>query len=361
MRIPNRALWVLGLIASTAILAACSAGNSQSGFSAAAPTTTALEAIRLTTSSGFVPPFHPNHRKSWTSFRPDRKTKTPLLYVSDTFGGAVEVYNYKTHALTGEATGLMEPYGECSDKRGDVYVADFLAGTVVEFPYGSTTPSRTIAGLDHPIGCSVNPKNGDLAVSQYFGGLDNTGSVLIFAGAKGAPAAYNFTPFTWPPGYDKNGNLYASGKDPSFSAECYTPCLEELPLGGSSFGHVSFDQTLFFPGAVEWDGQYLGVSDQEAGSAEVTKIYRLSCSGNACSTKETVTLTDTCNNEKTSVVQWAEYSKKPNLQSRKTVTAILSGNNACPGTYDDWKYPDGGNPIKEFSGPAAAWGQTIVK
>jgi hypothetical protein len=70
--------------------------------------------------------------------------------------------------LLGEATGFEAPSGPCSDKKGDVYVTDFNAGTITEFAYGSTTPMRTLSDTTgSPDGCSVNPKTGDLAVTNW--------------------------------------------------------------------------------------------------------------------------------------------------------------------------------------------------
>ena len=62
-------------------------------------------------------------------------------------------------------SGFKDPYGACSDKDGNAYVADFGSGTITMFKYGGTKGKIVAKGLKEPIGCSVN-ENGDLAVSQ---------------------------------------------------------------------------------------------------------------------------------------------------------------------------------------------------
>ena len=322
-----------------------------------------LAAFRQTNAAGIVPTAHLTRFRSYMHVHP--RKGTPLLYVSDIRNSEVEVYDWKTHSLVGVAGGFDAPYGECSDRSGDVYVTDFGSNTVTEFPYGTTSPSRIIRnGLnDYPIGCSVSPKNGDLAVTQYEGGLGSgTGSVVVFPAGKNSGTPYTFFEFTWPAGYDSEGNLFAEGEGGACAGST-TVCLAELPYRGSSFSNVSFNQTINYPGAVQWDGRYLGFGDQEGGGNYVTEIYRSTCSRSVCTKVSTVTFADSCNGKNVTFVQWAEYSKKPNLQSRGLTTRVAAGNNSCyysPGV-NIWKYPAGGSPTRQLSITGEADGQTIVK
>ena len=95
----------------------------------------------------------------------------------------------------------------------------------------------------------------------------------------------------------------------------------------------------------------------------MTEIYRSTCSGSVCTKVSTVTFADSCNGKNVTFVQWAEYSKKPNLQSRGLTTRVAAGDNSCyysPGV-NIWKYPAGGSPTRQLSITGEADGQTIVK
>src|SRR5579883_1977888 len=91
-----------------------------------------------------------------------------VLYVGVTEGGAVDAYDFKSGELLGSASeGFQFPDGLCGDKKGDVYAVDYNAATITEFAAGTLTVIKTLAdSTGYPIGCSVNPKNGDLAVTN---------------------------------------------------------------------------------------------------------------------------------------------------------------------------------------------------
>ncbi len=88
---------------------------------------------------------------------PDAKRMT-LLYITNANDGTVFVYSYPKGTMEGELTGFEEPYGDCTDKTGDVWIVDDEASTVTEYAHGGSTPIRTLNDSgEYPAGCS-NPE-----------------------------------------------------------------------------------------------------------------------------------------------------------------------------------------------------------
>jgi hypothetical protein len=82
----------------------------------------------------------------------------------------VDIYNAngKSNKLMGQITGFNEPYGMCADKSGNVYVTNMQAQNILEYAHGGTTAINTITDTyGDPGGCSINPKTGDLAVTNF--------------------------------------------------------------------------------------------------------------------------------------------------------------------------------------------------
>jgi hypothetical protein len=228
---------VLGACTVALLLTSCRNDGSQMGFGSLG---TIQGADRFTEDSPSILRFfnrtlarpialhmHPSHRRSWMN--PDAK-KTDLLYVSDEGSGVVDVYSYKTpngKGLMGQLTGFEFPYGDCSDEAGNVYIDDFLASQVVEYAKGGTTPLKTLAVTGLPIGCSVDPATGNLAVSAFVEANPSTtcGGVWVFAGGSGTPTLYedpNICEY-WSPGYDNASNLSSRARAPIQAASTSSP------------------------------------------------------------------------------------------------------------------------------------------
>ena len=213
-------------------------------------------------------------------------------------------------------------------------------------------------GLKEPIGCSVDEK-GNLAVSQYAGGRRGKGSVVIYRAGSKTGTAYNGPHLTWPPSFDTTGDLFVEGKNGSCGRGI---CVSELPAGGKSFTTVTLSgATIGFPGSVELNQGTLEFGDQDYNGNHTTAIYSASCSGSTCTVTATTNLTDNCTPDTyDDTVQWAEYSKRPNLQSKGKVKEVAGGNIDCASRFNIWSFPGGGNPTGQISGPFQAEGQTIV-
>src|SRR5580704_3269224 len=66
------------------------------------------------------------HHGDWVS--PDKKSKKPLLYISDYGANVVYFYNYTPGSIGSQvgsiSSGISGAQGLCSDKKGDVYIAN---------------------------------------------------------------------------------------------------------------------------------------------------------------------------------------------------------------------------------------------
>ena len=115
-----------------------------------------------TTGSGAAPPLIATRRAALdrlpSYMAPDAKKKSRLMYVGDWATNDVFVYEYPSGDSVGTLRGFDGPYGMCVNKKGDVYIANFYSGNVVEYAHGGTSPLKTYTSVGEPIGCSVRQK-----------------------------------------------------------------------------------------------------------------------------------------------------------------------------------------------------------
>jgi hypothetical protein len=285
-----------------------------------------------------------------------------FLYISnenDTGSGAVDVYGYNPKAMTltpvGGADGFELPAGLCSDARGDVYVVDELAQTVTKFAFGTLKVIETLnedVGL--PVGCSVDPTSGNLAVTIFGGNNGSNGGVLIYTHASGTPAQHNGAINDWGSGYDPHGNLWVEGDNAT--GDGY---VMELPKGGSFLRTATFDQVLYLPGAPQWDGKYLDISDQKYQGGIQAALYQTRISVGTLTTVKTVLPKSGCYLG-TSFESWASIAASPDDLPKTQATQIAAGDDVCNYQFDVWAYPDAGQDAAQFNGIFLTFGQTYV-
>jgi hypothetical protein len=97
---------------------------------------------------------------------PDARTVKKLLYISDLSTNDVYVYDDQSGKAVGTLTGFNEPYGQCVDKKGDVWITNFQGKSVVEYAHGGAKPIHALNTDGSSDGCSVDPTTGNLAVSR---------------------------------------------------------------------------------------------------------------------------------------------------------------------------------------------------
>jgi hypothetical protein len=351
---------VLTALAGCSGTAANTAPTTASLPQAAAPSTRAWAKTTAVMPPSVAPP-HALTRRSW--MLPEAKTDD-LLYVSDESYNAVFVFAWPKLKLVGVLTGsgFDLPQGLCTDAVGDVFVANFAGYDVLEFAHGGTTPIATLQdeGSDtqyFAAGCAVNPKNGDLAVTNDGGeeGGDNPawGNVAIFKNASGTPTFYSNgsdIAYEYFPTYDDNGNLYIDGR--AFSTYAYQ--LAELPMGSSTFNDISISgATLYYPGGLAWDGSNLILGDQRYNDIYQAGFYRVSVSGSVGTVQSGALLGVKYAQGKGPACDVAQFIYDEGI--------VGSDYEWCEHTFsstDVWKYPSGRRQKQKF-GPFAPIGTAL--
>jgi hypothetical protein len=316
MKRSTSATCVLSLGAAAGLLTGCGGSQPQIGGAAAIPESRAIAT-------------HAERDGSW--MLPEAKSEN-LLYVSDFGYLGVHVLTYPQGRPVGaiQVIGL----GLCVDHTGDVFVAVNGEGAeIVEYQHGGSAPIETLYddgpyGEQYaPHGCSVDPKTGNLAVTN---GDTTQNNVALYQGAQGEPQFYSI-PFigqAWFCGYDDSGNLYVDGE---YYGEFK---LAELPFHAKKFKQIRLDETIEQSGGVQWQRNYLAVGDLLTGT-----IYHVLLKG---SRGVVIGSTDLSGSD----VVWQFW-----IQGNKVV-----GPSEYAGDVGIWKYPAGGNAVKTlygFANPAA--------
>lgn len=344
MKISSSTRYAVGIMLAGALLVACSSGASQ-----LAPSTAMQQsAVGLGTNVPQLgripglPPWsvaasaaHRDHGRSWMA--PDAKTND-LLYISSSLNGDVYVYSYPSDNLKGTLTGFSSPAGECVDKSGHVFITS--KSGILEYAHGGTTPIATLKDAGLAQGCSVDPKTGNLAVTNYSTTSSPQGNVAIYKDAKGSPTyrtdskIYNEDSC----GYDNAGNLFVDGQDISSGGLR----LSEIPSGRTFFRNITLNQTITGAGGVQWDGKHLAVGNNVEGSGT---IYQFAIKG-----------------EKGTKVGSTPLKGSSGVMQFWIEQARVIGPELGPNDVGIWAYPAGGSAKKTitggFDGP---WGATVSK
>jgi DNA-binding beta-propeller fold protein YncE len=273
----------------------------------------------------------PRHHDGRASRMAAGAKRMSLLYVTDANNGTVSVFSYPQGALEGTLTGFEEPYGECTNKAGDIWIVDDETATITEYAHGGTSPIATLSDTgDYPAGCSVDPSTGNLAVTNYEGPGGGQGSVSIFKKAKGKPVVYTDSSISraWFCSYDNGGNLFVDGDKNGTSGFQ----LAELPSGSGTFTNISIDQNITVAGGVAWNGKYVAVAEENEGP---DSVYQFSISGSSGTEVTSTSLIGSKNVHQF----WID-------SAHKRVIAP----SASLGTAGYWKFPAGGDATKTLTG-----------
>lgn len=262
-----------------------------------------------------------------------------LLYISEYGGGVVDVFTFPRGKFVGQLGGFITPQGECRDKRGDVFIVNLNQNhgnpSIEEFAHGGTTPIESLNDSgQEPYGCSVDTQTGNLAVANESGG------VALYANAKGNPtllADPDITLALWC-GYDNRGNLFLDGLNSKIATE-----FDELPKGKSTFTKITLNQTVGFPGNIQWDGSHLTLGDALYQGNNTSAIYQLKISG---STGTILGTTKLAGSEEV-FGSWIQGARVVGPEEGPSFDKV-----------DYWSYPAGGNATKSltksFAGPFGA-------
>jgi hypothetical protein len=293
------ATYALGLSAAVVLLANCSSNGG-----------TALGVPAATTSLRHL-----------VSVTPDKHKKKHALYQYMSVSNAILEYDYPKSDKSISQISVGGGAGECADvlygaAKRDFWVTVPGANAYDEFAIGGTEPVKTLVeSVGLAANCAMDPTTGDLAAT-----ILNKGDVVIFAHTSHGGNTVTTGLFeAYFDGYDDNGNLFVDGFNSSLAF-----ALVELPRGSGTFENISISNTVSFPGAVQWDGKYLTVGDQESHA-----IYRYNVSGTTATLKGTVSLTGASDCGQT----W--------IGGGGVLFCPDSGNTQG----EVYKYPGGGSPI----------------
>lgn len=256
-----------------------------------------------------------------------------LLYISDA-NGEVTVYTYWQKTLVAELTGFSQPMGECVDKTGDVFIADYGAKKIVEYAHAGRKPLRTLDDSPYaPYACSVDPTTGSLAVANETGS-SNQGNIAVYANASGSPKFFTVKSISefQACAYDNEGNLLASNGQAGGSR--YSN-FAWLPKGGNRLLNVTLPgpvPSFQWEGinGIQWDGRYYVIDD--------TALYRVSVIKGQGYYVGSTDLQVCCGQ----VGPFWIY----NANSKRQGTQVVG---AYEGFIDYWNYPAGGDPIAQIS------------
>ena len=169
----------LGIALSLSSLAACTG--------AAAPPPADQSAFNRATTSVARGPFrlHADRRRSWFAAELAHK-QSSLLFVSDSGTADVYVYSLPALKLMATVTGFSQPQGECSDNKGNVWIADTNAQTMYELSHHGRLVYEIKTTGAYPVSCAWDATTGDLAVMSLFNGSGTSGDVLVYASGSGS-------------------------------------------------------------------------------------------------------------------------------------------------------------------------------
>lgn len=193
-----------------------------------------------------------------------------VLYVTDSTW--ISVYSYPSGHLKGMLTGFDSTVGLCVDKSGNVYATNGIPAKIYVYAHGGKKRIRTLSvgkGI-LPVGCSIDPTTGNLAVTGFSQGAD------IFDGARGTPKfikdkAYYEMQFC---AYDDKGNLFVNGWGTQKRS-----AVAELQKGATEWDAIDLDTPTDGDAGLQWTGTRLAVGGYDPAKSQNPVIYRYLISG----------------------------------------------------------------------------------
>ena len=173
---------------------------------------------------------------------------------------AVKTYDWPGLEHSQTLKGFTQESGLCTEKKGDVFVANTAVDDILEYPHGGTKPIATLHDLPnyYPDSCTVDPVSGDLAVTNL--AISGSGNIVIFAHATGNPQPYTIPTIDsyYMCGYDDRGNLLVDGVETGCHGR---PEFAMLPHGAQHLQKLTLDPEPAGPGGIQWDRRHWAIGD----------------------------------------------------------------------------------------------------
>jgi hypothetical protein len=271
---------------------------------------------------------HMDNSGSW--MLPEAKSDDLLYIAAGPVNGAVYIYSYPKGRLVGTLTGFLEPFGECADSAGDVFVVAYAntsmnSTTIYEYAHGGASPIAMLSDPGVAFGCAVDPTTGNLAASGD--------GAAIYQHAKGTPTIHSSDFAFHYCGYDNKGNLYLSADS---DTDYNKAQLIRLARGSSEFEQINLNEPLYkytlWP-SVQWDGKHMTVASNPY--RKPLLIYRLHFSGSSATVVGTTEVSSSRN----------FYQGQTWIQGRTLIGTGYAKRNYL--TAFLWPYPAGGGTPRQ--------------
>ena len=268
-----------------------------------------------------------------------------LLYLTSYAESTVKTYDWPGLGHRQTLKGFTQEEGLCTDKKGNVFVANLGGNNIVEYAHGGEKPIATLNDLAgyQPDSCAVDPVSGDLAVTNLAYYVSGTGmaNVVIFRHATGHPRPYTIPTIYsyYMCGYDDRGNLIVDG----FGAGSHAKAgFAILPHGAQHLRKLTLDPEPAGPGGIQWDGKYWAIGD--TGST----IYRFDVTGSKGTKVGTTTL-----QESSTIFEFFIYGDRVIAPEHET-SGLRAGRQA-----QVFNYPAGGAAIGSIHGLNLPFGAVV--
>ena len=280
--------------------------------------------------------------QSATSISRAAKGGERFAFISDYNLGAVYILALPHLTLTKTIGGLKGPLGECSGSKGNVYVVESGTSRVIEYSHAGAQIATFNDSYGQPMSCAVNPRNGDLAVTD-----DGGGGVLVYTGSSSSPTSlrnpkqddYAFV------GYNPRNQLWVDGGfgNAFVLSRCGpSSCTTVKTQGGE----------VYRAGAIQWDER-----------RRTWVVFDQSCENSnpgACSypvsEKGVFGVQTFYDNSKGSSVCLLTQGA---LDAESAGFVVGGDHDTCGGKGDKsiyrWSYPHGGKPTDHYTLPYGAF------
>ena len=257
------------------------------------------------------------------------------MWMSDAGDNNVQIFTFPSGTYIGAAPappeGFAQPQGMCSDKAGDVFVANTSSGTIDEYAGNGTFVKALFDPNEYPVGCAIDPSSGTLAVSNIISSGDNAGGISLYKNASGKPRQLtdpNMIEIYFIAYYGSTGKLFYSGFNNSFDpaiSSYVRGTFNIVPLNGATIG---------FPGTVAWASKTKSLAIAGQATAGGPTFYHVKADGNVTGATVLACASDYCDVDQATV------------EGKYIVAAA--------GVY---AYPAGGDPL--YTVGASGFGELI--
>jgi len=248
----------------------------------------------------------------------------------DTSGNYIFVWSYPGGRFVKSISGAAG-IGMCSDKAGNVWLAEDAGRELIEFDRNGSIEKRLAdEGYDHaPWGCSVDPSTGNVAAINI-----DDGDLIVYQNASGSGAVYQTSlGMGYSCAYDGEGDLFGYGINRQYKGQ-----LVLLPVGSNTVEDVSLNKSVPGDASIQWDGQHLAVQ-VGAKNEHTATIDRVAVSGS------------------TGTIVGTTYLVSPRKLPTYTIPQFwIQGGTIAEATGPNgksiglWNYPRGGNTKQIIEG-----------